>query len=175
MVYQFAREPGLLDADSKISPRIIVDADACPKNALSTCVRLGSLYRIPVWTVSSMNHEIESDHHITVGPEPQATDMKVANLAQAGDVCVTQDFGLAALLLGKGAKCLGPTGKEYRPETIEFLLEEREMKARFRRGGGRTRGPKRRSRTDDDRFERSLRRILDESEEARHLAEELRD
>jgi uncharacterized protein YaiI (UPF0178 family) len=64
------------------------------------------------------------------------------------------------MVLGKGAKCLSPMGKEFRPEKMEFLLEEREIKAKLRRGGGRTKGPKKRTLEDDHRFESCLEKIL---------------
>ena len=73
---------------------------------------------------------------------------------------ITHDWGLAAMVLGKGAMCLGPTGRVFRSHRIEFLLEEREIKSRVRRGGGRTKGPKKRALEDDRRFEAALERIL---------------
>jgi uncharacterized protein len=140
--------------------KILVDADACPRPVLETCLRLGRKHNIPVWTVASFNHDIESAHHIVVGDDFQEADMKIMNLTEAGDVVVTGDWGLAAVVLGKGAKCLSPKGREFRPEKIEFLLEEREVKARFRRGGGKTKGPKKRIFEDDQRFRSCLERIL---------------
>ena len=117
-------------------------------------------YVIPVWTVASFNHQIESDRHIVVGDVSQETDIKVLNLAQAGDLAITQDWGLAAMLLGKRVFCLNPSGKEYQEDDIEFMLEAREAMAKIRRGGGRTKGPKKRTGADDQRFEKSLREIL---------------
>ena len=140
--------------------KIIVDADACPRAVLQICIRVASDFALPVWTVASFNHNIESDHHVVVGNASQEADIRVMNLAQTGDVAVTQDWGLAAMLLGKGVKCLSPNGREFSATTIEFLLEEREEKAKFRRGGGRTRGPKKRMLEDDRQFEVSLRNIL---------------
>jgi uncharacterized protein YaiI (UPF0178 family) len=140
--------------------KILIDADACPRSALQICKKLGRKYNIPVWTVASFDHEIESDHHLVVGDDSQEVDLKVMNLTEAGDVVVTGDWGLAAIVLGKGAKCLSPMGKEFRSEKMEFLLEEREAKAKFRRGGGRTKGPRKRTLGDDRRFESSLERIL---------------
>lgn len=140
--------------------KIIVDADACPRTVLQICQRVARDYTLPVLTVASFNHNIESDHHVVVGNASQEADIQVMNLAQEGDVAVTQDGGLAAMLLGKGVKCLNPCGLEYNMRTIEFLLEEREMKAKFRREGGRTKGPKKRARTDDQKFEGCLRDIL---------------
>jgi len=140
--------------------KILVDADACPKSVLDICKKVGQKHAIPVWTVASFNHLIESDHHVSVGDASQETDIKVMNLTEAGDVVVTQDWGLAAIVLGKDARCLSPSGREFRSDKIEFLLEEREVKAKLRRSGKKTKGPKKRTSEDDRRFEISLERIL---------------
>ena len=140
--------------------KILIDADACPRSVLQTCIRLGKEYHIPVWTVASLNHDIESDHHTVVGDDFQEADLKIMNLTETGDVVVTGDWGLAAVVLGKGAMCLSHVGKEFLQEKIGFLLEEREVKAKFRRGGGRTRGPKKRTLQEDRRFELTLKKIL---------------
>jgi uncharacterized protein YaiI (UPF0178 family) len=140
--------------------KILIDADACPRSVLQICVRLGEECDIPVWTVANFNHEIASDQHIVVGDDFQEADMKILNLTEAGDVVVTGDWGLAAMVLGKGARCLSPMGREFHPEKIGFLLEEREVKAKFRREGGRTKGPKKRTLEDDRKFELCLEKIL---------------
>jgi len=140
--------------------KIIVDADACPKAVLQICIRVAFEHGIPVWTVASFNHNIESDHHVVVGNASQEADIRVMNLALSGDVAVTQDWGLAAMLLGKGVRCVNPDGREFISDNIEFLLEEREAKAKFRRGGGRTKGPKKRIAEDDRKFEVCLQAIL---------------
>lgn len=140
--------------------KILVDADACPKSVLQACMKAGRKYAVPVWTVASFNHNIESDKHVIVGNASQEADLKVINLAEPGDVVVTQDWGLAAMLLGKKVKCLSPAGWEFRPGKIEFMLEEREIKAKLRRGGGRTKGPKKRTPEDDRRFEICLEQVL---------------
>ena len=140
--------------------KILIDADACPRSVLQICMRLGQEYDIPVWTVASINHEIESDHPIVVGGDFQEADIKIMNLTEAGDLVVTGDWGLAAMVLGRGAKCLSPTGREFHPEKIGFLLEEREVKAKFRREGGRTKGPKKRTLEDDRKFKLCLEKIL---------------
>jgi len=157
-VYQ--RHAGVLSLFEGDSMKILVDADACPRSVLQICMELGRKYNIPVWTVASFDHMIESDHAIVVGDDPQEADIKIMNLMETGDVAITGDWGLAAMVLGKGAECLSPMGKEFRPEKMEFLLEEREAKAKFRRGGGRTKGPKKRTREDDERFASCLEKIL---------------
>jgi len=140
--------------------KILIDADACPRSVLQICMRLGQAYHIPVWTVASFNHEIASDHPIVVGDGFQEADMKIVNLTESGDVVVTGDWGLAAMVMGKGAKCLSPMGREFQLERIGFMLEEREVKAKFRREGGRTKGPKKRTLDDDRKFELCLEKIL---------------
>jgi uncharacterized protein YaiI (UPF0178 family) len=121
--------------------KILVDADGCPKSVLHLCIKAGRQFGIPVWSVASFDHNIESDHHVVVGDASQEADIKIMNMTDEGDVVITQDWGLAAIVLGKRAKCLSPTGREFRSDKIEFLLEERETKARFRRGGEERRGP----------------------------------
>ncbi len=147
--------------------KIIVDADACPKGALAQCFRLGERYGIELYTVANYHHQIASPHHIVVDGDSQAADMKIANLTAAGDLVVTQDWGLAALILGKGAQCLHPNGRRYQTETIGFLLEEREAKARLRRNGQRTKGPKKREPQADEHFGRVLEELLLEGLQAK--------
>jgi hypothetical protein len=141
--------------------KIIVDADATPKNVLDICRQVAKLFPVSLVTVASFNHQIESNWHVVVGNSPQETDMQVANLTDRGDIVVTQDWGLAAIVLGKGAVALSPSGQIFRAETIGFLLEERELKARFRRSGGRTKGPRKRTAEDDRKFRKSLCRLLE--------------
>ncbi|WP_400163994.1 YaiI/YqxD family protein [Brevibacillus sp. TJ4] len=145
--------------------RILIDADACPRQALAIAQKLGEEWEWPCVTYASYNHQLDRPDHIVVDAGPQAVDMRLANDARAGDIVVTQDIGLAALILGKRAFALSPHGKIYEPERIDFHLEERNLKARFRRGGGRTRGPAARSAEDDARFAEALRFLLSKSEQ----------
>jgi uncharacterized protein YaiI (UPF0178 family) len=141
---------------------VIIDADACPRNVLQICLDLGRKYAVQVWTVASFNHQItaEHHHHLVVGNASQETDLRIMNLAETSDVAVTQDWGLAAMLLGKGVRCLSPDGQEFTTDTIEFLLEERAAKEKFRRGGGRTKGPAKRSAANDRHFAQQLEKML---------------
>ena len=146
--------------------KIVVDADACPRGAMEAIRRLQPQFGYGVLTVASFNHALESwgpgHEHVVVGAESQATDIAVANRTQRGDIVVTQDWGLAALALGRGAQAIGPDGRIYQPDRIEHLLEERALKARFRRGGGRTKGPAARNSADDKNFEDNLRLLLEQ-------------
>ncbi len=140
--------------------KILIDADACPKNVLQITIKLGGTYGIEVWTVASFNHNIISDHHVVVGDNDQEADIKVLNLTQAGDIVITEDWGLAAMVLGKKASCISPAGRQFNNENINFLLEERDMKAKLRRKGGRTKGPSKRTAQEDIHFQECLVEIL---------------
>ena len=147
--------------------RVIIDADACPKSVRAIISDLTAVHGWEMVTVASFKHNIEGTHlHITVGDESQAVDLAVINLAKKGDIVVTQDWGLAAVLLGKGAKVVSPSGRIYRDEKIDFLLEERHLKAKVRRAGGRTRGPAARIKGDDEQFRRALERLLNEGSDS---------
>jgi hypothetical protein len=140
--------------------KIVVDADACPRDVLEICRRVGQEAGVPVWTVASFHHQISSDHHLTVGDAPEETDLAIVNAVRAGDIVVTQDWGLASLVLGRHCLALSPNGRVFRAEDMPFLLEERALKARFRRGGGRTKGPRSRTAADNQRFEAALRNLI---------------
>jgi uncharacterized protein YaiI (UPF0178 family) len=135
---------------------VIIDADACPRQVLAIVRHLRTEFGYELRTVSSFNHVHEDPGHLTVGDEDQATDLAVANLASRGDLVITQDWGLAALALAKGAYAMSPDGRQYTDENIAFLLEERNLKARYRRGGGRTRGPSARTAEQDRRFKEAF-------------------
>ena len=140
--------------------RIIVDADACPKTVLQVTVETGVKYTIPVITVASFNHNIISSQHIVVESGSQEADLKIINITTPGDIIVTQDWGLASLVLSKKASAISPFGIEYNPEKMTFMLEEREIKAKFRRSGGRTKGPAKRASSDDLRFKETLEKMV---------------
>lgn len=142
---------------------LLVDADACPRPCLAIVYRLARVHRWQVVTVASFHHDLGHTgdaEHVVVGDEPEATDVALANRVRPGDVVVTQDYGLAALVLAKQAFALGPGGRVYTRENIDLLLVERHLQARWRRGGGRTRGPGGRTPDDDQRFAAALRLLL---------------
>ncbi|HWI53982.1 MAG TPA: DUF188 domain-containing protein [Symbiobacteriaceae bacterium] len=140
--------------------QVLVDADACPVLELIRRICAGA--GVKVVTVSSFRHNIDGPDHVMVGPEREAADMAIINRTARGDVVVTQDWGLAALVLAKGAHALSPWGHRFRDDEMEGRLAQRAMNARLRRGGVRMPGPKRRTAEDDRAFADALEQILAE-------------
>ncbi|NTW04921.1 MAG: DUF188 domain-containing protein [Peptococcaceae bacterium] len=141
--------------------KIIIDADATPRRVLEISIEIAKSYSLELWTVASFNHVIDWSNHITVGDGSQETDLKIMSMASKGDLIITQDFGLAAMLLGKKAMAISPAGRIFYPDTIDSLLEEREIKAKYRRQGGRTSGPSKRKEQDNILFKKNICQIID--------------
>lgn len=143
--------------------KVIIDADACPVKDI--VIKETKDENIEVVLVSSLSHfsSKELDSHVRtiyVDAGPDAADYKIVQLAEAGDVIVTQDYGLASLLLSKGCTVLHHTGFEYNKMNMDHLLETRHMSSVIRRGGGRTKGPKALSQEDKNSFLKAFQEVL---------------
>ncbi len=136
--------------------QILVDADACPRQCLVILEQLTAQHGIELVTVASFRHELRRPGHITVDDGPDAVDWAVVSRTAAGDLVVTQDMGLAAVVLAKGAQVLDTKGWFYSRSAADMMLEERAIKARHRRAGGRSKGPAARRTSDDERFRKSV-------------------
>ena len=143
--------------------QIFVDADACPVREI--IYKEAQTRGVHVTMVVSMAHEIRAQEGmdvLRVDSAFQAVDIAIINRAASGDIVVTSDFGLASIVLGKGAKVISPSGRRYSEQSIDTLLEKRHAAARQRRGGGRVKGPKARKRADDEAFRENLIKLIEE-------------
>ena len=142
--------------------RILVDADACP--VVSIVEKTAKKCEIPVILLCDTNHVLYSDYSevITVGARADAVDFKLVSLCQKGDIVVTQDYGVAAMILGKSAYGIHQSGKWYTNENIDQMLMERHLakKARNAKKKHHLKGPAKRTEEDDQRFEVSLEKLI---------------
>lgn len=147
--------------------KIFVDADACPVVRIVETV--AKRRQIPVTLLCDTNHLLTSDYSdvITIGAGADAVDFALINLCRRGDVVVSQDYGVAALALGKGAYAIHQSGREYTQENIDLLLMERHMakKARMSKAKHHLKGPAKRTREDDERFEAAFEALLERIKE----------
>lgn len=100
---------------------------------------------------------------VQVSAGRDAADFAIVERLARGDVVVTQDIGLAAMVLGRGAAALSPRGRVFALATIDAELAVRHAEQRHRRAGGRTRGPAAFEDEDRERFEGALERLLAEA------------
>ena len=143
--------------------QILVDADACPVKQI--IVRLAKERNIPVTMLIDTSHELSDGYStvITVDKQADSVDYALMGLLTREDIVVTQDFGLAAMVIGKGAKAVNQNGLIYTDENMDKLLLERHIGQKVRRSGGRTKGPPKRSIEDDARFEAAFQQLLQDT------------
>lgn len=140
--------------------RILVDADACPVRKLIE--KIADDHKAEVILFVDTSHAIGFSNAkvIMVDKQRDSVDIKLVNHIVPGDVVVTQDYGLAAMALGKGAKVLNQDGLIFTKENIDKMLFERHIGQRVRRAGKRTKGPRRRTASDDIRFEQAFKKFI---------------
>lgn len=143
--------------------RLLIDADGCPVTDIA--VGLANTYGIACTIVCDTAHEIVRNgaETVTVDKGADSADFFIANLAKRGDLVVTQDYGLAAMCLSKGAGALHQDGFSYTEENISSLLTFRAEAGRARRGGARMKGPRKRTEAQNAAFYRALEFLLQEA------------
>ena len=142
--------------------QIYVDADACP--VVGIVEKTARKYQIPVTLLCDTNHVLTSGYSevIVVGAGADAVDYKLISLCRRGDIVVTQDYGVAAMALGKSAYAIHQSGKWYTDENIDQMLMERHLNKKARRASHKNhlKGPKKRTGEDDERFAQSFEQLI---------------
>lgn len=142
--------------------KILVDADACPVTDL--IVREATRQNLEIILITDTSHILNRTDAqvITVEKGSDSADFKLVNLMKPGDLVVTQDYGLAAMVLAKGGRALNQNGLVYSEQNMDTLLFTRHVAKKVRMAGGRTKGPHKRTKEQDEDFLRALKRMLDE-------------
>ena len=142
--------------------QIFVDADACP--VVDIVETIAEKYNISTTLLCDTNHILYSDYSevIVVSAGADAVDYKLISICHKGDVVVSQDYGVAAMALGKGAYAIHQSGKWYTDENIDRMLMERHLNKKARRGSSKNyiKGPKKRTSEDDKRFAQSFEKLV---------------
>ena len=144
---------------------IYIDADACPVTHIAE--EIARRHGIPVTILCDTNHVMYSDYSTVklIGAGTDAVDLALINLCKAGDIVITQDYGVAALALGKGALAVHQSGKCFTDDNIGGLLMDRHLAKKARRSGKHhLKGPAKRTEEDDRRFAESFERLIAELE-----------
>ena len=142
-------------------PAILIDADACP--VVNETIRIAKQHGFRCILICDTAHEMhrEGAETIIVSKGADAVDFVLVNRVQKNDIVVTQDYGLAAMVLAKKGHPLDQNGRLYTEENIDQLLYARHQAQKIRMNGGRLRGPKKRSKENNERFEKSLQQLCE--------------
>lgn len=143
---------------------VFIDADGCPVTQIA--VRIAKESGVPCTVICDTAHRfmLKDAEVITVDKGADSVDFRLVNLIQKGDIAVTQDYGLAAMCLSRGAVVLHQDGKQYTEDNISGLLEFRAVSKKIRRSGGRLKGTPKRTADQDRAFAEELRHIIHQQE-----------
>lgn len=143
-------------------PHIYVDADACP--VIKNIEKIAKKYNLGCTLVCDTNHEFRSDYSEvkTISAGADAVDIALINMCRAGDIVVSQDYGVATLALGKKAYAIHQSGLWYTEDNIDQLMMERYIskKARMASAKHHLKGPAKRTQQDNMKFEESFEMLV---------------
>ncbi len=147
-------------------PTVYIDADACPVTREAIAVARERGYSVVLVGNATQNFDRYTRRNgveaIMVSTGRDSADFVIIENLTAEDVVVTQDIGLAAMVLGRGARAIGVRGRIFSPATIDIEMEVRHAEQVHRRSGGRTQGPSKFEDEDREHFAEQLARLLDE-------------
>lgn len=142
--------------------KILVDADACP--VVKQVEKVAKQYNIPSVLLCDTSHIMNTDYSEVkiIGSGADAVDFALVNMCQKGDIAVTQDYGVAAMVLSKGGYCIHQSGKIFTDDNIGGLLMDRHLakKTRMSKSKNHLKGPKKRTQADNERFEDSFESLI---------------
>lgn len=90
----------------------------------------------------------------------QMVDIRIANECEKGDIIITQDYGVASMVLGKGCYAISPKGMIYDNNNIDELLMQKHISSKIRRGGGRVANHKKRTQKDENKLVNNLLELI---------------
>jgi len=135
--------------------RLLVDADACPN--IQEIIELAEKYHVETFLFKDHTHDFtkyQTDAKVmTLDSSPQRVDIEIENEVVENDIVITQDYGVALLVLSKKARAINPiSGTIYKEETMDTLLSIRYLHQKERQKGRFAKGPKKRTKEDENRF-----------------------
>lgn len=124
--------------------KLWIDADAAPREVKEICYRASERLKLETILVANQRLQLPVGYTyltaVRVDGGPDVADLYIAEHAVAGDVAVTQDIPLAALLVPNGVVVIDPRGDEYTTESIGERLSVRNFMDNLRTTGVETGG-----------------------------------
>lgn len=143
--------------------RLIIDADGCPVVRIAvSCAKAHSIEAVIVCDCAHF-FDVEGAETIVVDTGADSADLRISNMLVPGDVVVTQDYALAAMALARRARAVSQNGMLYHDGNIDSLLLSRHTARKIRASGARLKGPRKRTREQDEAFLRALEELLEQN------------
>ena len=139
---------------------VFIDADGCP--VVDITIKIAIENNIECIIICDTSHEFNKSGAKTLVVEKGAdsADFKIVNCVKAGDIVVTQDYGLAAMCLSRKAIPVSQNGMIYTDKNIDQLLFTRYISKKVRNAGGRLKGPSKRTAEQDKAFKSALCKLI---------------
>jgi len=139
---------------------IFIDSDGCP--VVDITVKLSTQAGVNCIIICNTSHAFNKPpaKTITVSKGDDSVDFVLVNMIKAGDIAITQDYALAAMVLARGGVPISQNGLIYTNDNIDALLMQRHAARKIRASGGRLKGPSKRTSEQDKTFESALRSLL---------------
>jgi uncharacterized protein YaiI (UPF0178 family) len=124
--------------------KLWIDADAAPRDVKEICFRASDKRKVETVLVANQRIPLPPGYTslsaVRVDGGPDVADRYIAEHAEAGDVAITADIPLAALLVQKGVVVIDPRGEVYTAESIGERLSVRNFMDGLRGAGVETGG-----------------------------------
>lgn len=151
--------------------KLWLDADAAPREVKEVCYRASDRLKLETILVANQRLQLPVGYThlaaVRVEGGPDVADAYIAEHSVAGDVAVTADIPLAALLVPKGVVVIDPRGDEYTAESIGERLSVRDFMDALRSTGVETGGHAPYSQKEKQAFANALDRALTRAMRAR--------
>lgn len=140
--------------------KILIDADGCP--VVKQATQIAKENNIEVVIFCDTSHIISSGYAevVTVSKGADSVDFALVNKVKSGDIVVTQDYGLAAMVLSRGGRAITQNGMIISDSNLGLLLTTRYESKKARMSGAHLKGPKKRSAQNDEAFIKSFKSML---------------
>lgn len=140
--------------------KIFIDADGCPVVDITVATALKHNIECIIICDTAHVFNKEGAKTITVEKGADSVDFKLVNLIGKDDIAVTQDYGLAAMCLARGARAINQNGLIYNNKNIDELLFSRYVSKKIRMAGGRIKGPSKRTEEQNEQFIKQLEKLI---------------
>ncbi|MBU5336722.1 YaiI/YqxD family protein [Intestinibacter bartlettii] len=140
--------------------RILIDADGCP--VVKDSIEIAEKFNIEsiIFCDTAHNFNQKNVEVVIVSKGVDAVDFAILNNIQKGDIVITQDYGLASLVLSKKSYAINQSGMVYTDENIDELLYSRYISKKMRNSGVRLKGPKKRDKSQNIIFKENLEKLI---------------
>ena len=140
--------------------KILIDGDGCP--VISQSIKIAKKHNIKLVILCDTSHNFDKYdvEKIVVPKGMDSVDFALVNKVQRGDIVITQDYGLAAMVLSKGGYPINQNGRIYDENNIDELLFSRHVAKKIRNSGNKLKSIKKRSKDDDIKFKEMLDKLI---------------